>query len=164
MYGVHGHTALLSTAGVRTGSQIYFVRAANQISTKCPTPGGKVMSDQIYVSRIVGDSFDLQTGKEISSGIELSNGIRSVSIPVSPDKIKSIVELYIELQAGTEKARAVPTSMSGKERVEDEPEAPEAFPVPLMAVMPDTFTTEEQVLTESTPSRYQDPDTGTESI
>ena len=116
------------------------------------------MSDQIYVSRIVGDSFDLQTGKEISSGIELSNGIRTVSIPVSPDKVKAVIELYIELQAGTKKARAVPTSMSGKEAAEDEPEAQEAFPVPLMAVMP----TEPTMLVSD--NLYQDPDTGTESI
>ena len=116
------------------------------------------MSNYIYVSRIVGDSFDLQTGKEISSGIELSNGIRTVSIPVAPDKIKSVVELYIELQAGTEKARAVPTSMSGKDGLDTEPEAPEAFPGPLMVVMP------ADPVASASDNRYQDPDTGTESI
>jgi hypothetical protein len=60
----------------------------------------------IYITKIVGESFDLETGEEHTSAIEISNGISTRLIPVSSAAIPTIVGLFIEDKAGTSAVRA----------------------------------------------------------
>jgi hypothetical protein len=48
----------------------------------------------IQVVRIAGESFDIETGKQVSKALVLSNGADEVHVPVREDVIKAVLHLY----------------------------------------------------------------------
>jgi hypothetical protein len=67
-------------------------------STQCNATGGETV---IKVVRIAGESYDLETGSELSKAIVLSNGAREISIHVDDNIIGEIVQMMTEAQGGT---------------------------------------------------------------
>jgi hypothetical protein len=96
----------------------------------------------IVVTRITGESLNLQNGKEIPSAIVLSNGNEEVHVQVSADVVAEVVRLF------TESVEApVPIRQSD--------------PPPLATVEEDDH---QQLVNEGPGAEYADPATGTESI
>ena len=50
----------------------------------------------IRVTKIVGESFDIDSGKETPKSVVLSNGKREVVIPVGDDVAQAIVGMLVE--------------------------------------------------------------------
>jgi len=94
----------------------------------------------IFISKIVGESFDLQTGKDLPSSVVLSNGKREITLSLGPEDIRRIVELYVEASGS---------------------------PVAIVPTVPEnTGTPVPPVMMAEVPARsdYVDPDSGTESV
>ena len=96
----------------------------------------------IYLSRIVGESLDLQTGQELPPSIVLSNGDQDITLYVGEQEMRQIVAMYV----GTTQVQPV-----ARQQVE-EPE-PVAAPVK-----------KKETKSKVRGTNYQDPETGTESI
>jgi len=122
----------------------------------------------ITITKIIGESFNLETGEEHSSAIEISNGISSRLISVSPASIPAIVELFVQAQdthqvvargnvtQGDLVAGAVADAILGMEdedEMDDSPFATDNADWP-----------EEEGLPEESLSAYEDEDTGVGSI
>jgi hypothetical protein len=60
----------------------------------------------ITITKIIGESFNLETGEEHSSAVEISNGISSRLIAVSPSAIPAIVELFVQVKEGAHRVTA----------------------------------------------------------
>ncbi len=104
----------------------------------------------IIVTKIVGESFDLQTGGEIPSAIVLSNGTDEVHVPVEEDVLKQVVRLF----AGSSRM-AAPMPLR-----QPEPQDP----VPLATIEGDDEEPSQPSWDEEPGAEYEDPATGTESI
>lgn len=50
----------------------------------------------VTVTRIVGESYDLETGLAINAGIVLSNGVNETVVEVNEAVIKSVLSLWAE--------------------------------------------------------------------
>lgn len=100
----------------------------------------------IFIKRITGESFDLETGSQLPKNLVLSNGTSEVSIPVTDEVAMTVVQLM---------AGAVGLPMPVPQ---DEPTEPEETPYKPGHVL--NLAKEIQEVS----GEYDDPDTGTSSI
>lgn len=99
----------------------------------------------IKVVRISGESFDLESGKEIPKALVLSNGIREILIPVDEEIIVQVIQMTTETST-----QVHPQTLGGNgEELE--------FASP---VEPD----EDKVKTDEPGSEYDDSSTGVGSL
>lgn len=130
------HTLLSVFEGGRVVDEAF---RANQNGTACefPTqsPGtGDHMS--IRVTRIMGESFDLETGHQLPKSIVLTNGVKEIPVFVDDDVALAVIEMMTGESAPKKSSPALETK----------PERPLATPV------------------RPVESSYIDPDTGAESL
>lgn len=114
----------------------------------------------IYITKIVGESFDLQTGEEHKSAIEISNGISSRLITVLDSAIPVIVELFAEVQSPTEKNVSVASKIAEAVQESFENQEDEVEPLPFD---PEDTDWEDEEPREHL-NDYEDEDTGVGSI
>jgi hypothetical protein len=115
----------------------------------------------IFVSRIVGESYDLGSGKELPKALVLSNGKEELLLFVEDDIIQSIIRLS---QTAAPAAPAAPVQkqvlkLQDQVQVSDESEVrlnPSLIPEP--AELP------EPPVEEGPGSDYDDPTTGVASL
>ena len=72
----------------------------------------------LRITRIVGESFDLETGEEHARALEVTNGHSSRLIPVSPEALENIVELFAEARGHA--TQEPTTRLDPGERIEQE--------------------------------------------
>lgn len=122
----------------------------------------------IKVTRIAGESFDLETKQEMPKALILSNGKREYAIYVDDETAKAVVELMMESLP----ARAVPknggSSSTNTRPTPERPVIPVAEPelaAPEMATVGDAPETEPDDNIGMEPGEeYNDPTTGAESL
>ena len=54
----------------------------------------------IVIKRLVGESYDFESGREMSKGFLLSNGVSERTVEATDAQINTVLELYAELAAG----------------------------------------------------------------
>ena len=106
----------------------------------------------IKLVQITGESYDLETGKERPKAIVLSNGVRQLSIEVSDEAVKEIIQMQLEV------AKKEPLM----ERMASQPPQirplVEAAPAPVLAELAETPEDDDPGVD------YADSSTGTASI
>jgi hypothetical protein len=111
----------------------------------------------LKVVRIVGESYELDTGKKIPKSFVLSNGMSEVSIPATDLIIEQVLSLVLDAkgQSNIPKARAPISTFEDLIPKYDLPKDPE---VPVDQIKP--LVLEEREVGEE----YRDPETGVASI
>jgi hypothetical protein len=69
----------------------------------------------IFVKRITGESFDLETGSQLPKAIVLSNGASEVSISVNDEDAMAVVQLMVDSAGSKEPTPLRATSAEPKE-------------------------------------------------
>jgi hypothetical protein len=126
----------------------------------------------ITVSRISGESFDLNTGRELPKSIALTNGHREVFVVVDDEIVQEIIKMEMESRNQLPETPAAgrpsvpphrpPVSPSSNVRVNPEL----AYVVPELAELPDEPSdAPEEETSETGPGvEYEDPATGVPSL
>jgi hypothetical protein len=116
----------------------------------------------IKISRIAGESYELETGKRFPKAIVLTNGIREVAIHV-PDEIVTQL-LQMEAESSGNPQNVAPR---GPSQIEDDDVDRRELSVPVSHTLEDQMSSDEEDFEPAereVGEEYNDPDTGAASI
>jgi hypothetical protein len=78
----------------------------------------------IIIKRLVGESYDFETGREINKGLVLSNGVSERTVEATPEMIQAVLSLFSE-QAEAVAQRHAPTPQNTKKPAQPQRAAPQ---------------------------------------
>lgn len=110
----------------------------------------------IYIKRLVGESYDFDTGQEIDRGFVLSNGKSERTVAATPEQIQVVLELFQE-QAAFVVEQHAPSSSNQPRRQAQQPQPSQrnGKTQPIAPVEPEG---------EKEPGEEYDDEHGTQSI
>ena len=111
----------------------------------------------IFVSRIVGESYDLQTGKELPKALVLSNGTYEHTLYVDDKTVQAIISLG-KTTVSTQKPVVIPPEDAEAPEHSEVRLSPRLMPQPVEAPV-------ENIAQDDGPGAdYDDPTTGVASL